>query len=123
MSTPKIKDFAYVTYKKYNSMMGRCYRETDRAYHRYGGRGIRVCAAWIRDIDSFRSWMAEELIKMNISQDFFIQNSNSLQLDRKDNNSHYTPENCRLTGHQENSRNRSNVRKIFISSEGEEIEV
>lgn len=35
------------------SMIQRCENESNSAYHRYGGRGIRICKGWRQSIESF----------------------------------------------------------------------
>jgi hypothetical protein len=37
----------------WRSMLNRCYRPTDRAWHNYGGRGITVCAEWQVSFERF----------------------------------------------------------------------
>jgi hypothetical protein len=54
MTKPKVKGFGYVSSKKYDGMFGRCYRKTDPSFPNYGGRGIRMCGEWIKDIETFR---------------------------------------------------------------------
>lgn len=51
----KGNNFNYLAGKKYDGMLGRCYRETDRSYKNYGARGIRVCSDWIQDINNFKA--------------------------------------------------------------------
>lgn len=115
----KVKDFAYVSGKKYDGMMGRCYRTTDSAYKNYGERGIRVCAEWIRNIESFRGWLRTHLQSIGVSEGEFVESSGMFQLDRIDVNGHYSPLNCRLVNRQANSRNRRcSTVKEYVSSEG-----
>lgn len=120
----KEKDFKYVSGKKYDGMMGRCYRESDRSYSRYGERGIKVCASWIKDINIFRLWLLSELDRNNISIELFISNSKSYQLDRINTDGHYSPDNCRIVTPQVNARNKERTKgQKIISAEGEEIEI
>jgi hypothetical protein len=60
-------------------MKSRCYRETDVAYERYGGRGIKVCEEWKDDFAAFRDWA--------------LQNgyNDTLTIDRIDNDGNYEP--------------------------------
>ncbi len=118
-----MKTFIYVTGKKYDGMMGRCYRPTDRSYHRYGERGIKVCSEWIKDINSFRQWVELELQELGISKDEFVANPRQFQLDRINTDSDYTPGNCRLASPQLNGRNKSGLLKQVVSAEGEIIEL
>lgn len=119
MTRTKNKTFDYVSGKKYDGMIGRCYRKNDAAYKRYGERGIRVSAAWLQDIVNFRNWLATYLVQNKIDMIDFITNSSKYQLDRVDSNGHYTPENCRLSTPQQNIRNRdATAVKLFESAEG-----
>jgi hypothetical protein len=122
MARPKVKDFKYVSGKKYDGMMGRCYRPTDGSYANYGGRGICIAKDWILDIQNFRKWLVAELLDKNISIEDFVANSTQYQLDRINVDSHYTPSNCRIVSQQVNMRNRR-TRKVNIikTAEGEEL--
>lgn len=118
----KGKTFDYISGKRYDGMMGRCYREKDPSYQNYGGRGIKVHSSWIKDISTFRLWFLSELSRIDIDVSEFVLNSKDYHLDRIDVNGHYTPENCRLISPQENSRNkRASNNRTIISAEGEEI--
>jgi hypothetical protein len=121
MPKPRPKDFRYYMGRKYDGMMGRCYREKDHGYKNYGGRGIRICSAWIKDIRSYEEWFTRELLKHATVEDF-LKYPKDFQVDRIDNNGHYEPSNCRVVSAQENNRNkRSRQRRVIVSSEGEEI--
>lgn len=113
--------FGYISGRKYDGMMGRCYRTSDGSYPNYGGRGIRICSAWIKDIESFRNWIRSELYKMNVTEDEFSQSPRTYSLDRINVNGHYTPDNCRLSSTQVQGRNRRRSKLTVISAEGEEI--
>ena len=120
----KKKDFNYFTGKKYDGMMGRCYRETDISYKNYGGSGIRVCSSWIESLDSFRSWFRAELHKMNVSEEDFLKSPKDFTLDRIDPTAHYTPTNCRLVNMQVQARNKVKRKvKTIVSAEGERHEI
>jgi hypothetical protein len=112
------KDFTFISGRKYDAMMGRCYRKTDISYKNYGERGIKVCSEWIIDINNFRKWLALELIKNSIDTEDFVIQSRKYQLDRIDSEGHYTPNNCRLSSPQLNSRNKKFAKRIIESSEG-----
>ena len=117
----KIKDFNHYSGKRYDGMMGRCYRETDKSYPRYGLRGIRVCKDWILDITSFRTWLLAEISRCGITVEDFVSKSNHYQLDRINPDGHYTPQNCRLTTRQTNSRNKRGLKDLIISAENDII--
>lgn len=61
----------------------------------YFDRGINVCNEW-KSYEQFRIWSLNNGFK------------ETLELDRINNNSGYSPENCRWTSHKENCNNKSN---------------
>ncbi len=117
----RVKDFNYISGKKYDGMMSRCYREKDSSFKTYGKRSIRVCSAWIKSIYEFRAWLRIELARLNITEHEFAENSGYWQLDRINPDVGYSPENCRIVDAQTNARNKhiTKGRKI-ISLEGKE---
>jgi hypothetical protein len=81
------------TYETWKAMVGRCHNPRNRAYHRYGGRGISVCDRW-RDFTAFLADMGER--------------PSGLTIDRIDNDKGYEPGNCRWAGwHAQNQNRRS----------------
>lgn len=79
-------------YYAWKGMRARCNNKNYHAYHRYGGRGIKVCDRW-DDFENFYSDMGNAPSKKH-------------QLDRIDNDGDYEPCNCRWVTPKENSRNR-----------------
>ena len=78
-------------YNVWQHMRDRCNRPECRGYHRYGGRGIKVCTEW----DSFKQFY----------KDMGSRPTPKHQIDRIDNDGDYTPENCRWVTPAVNSRN------------------
>jgi hypothetical protein len=85
-------------YKVWQGMKTRCYNPKGKKFHRYGGRGIKVCVEWENDFKTF--------------YDFCTQNGykKGLEIDRIDNNGNYEPKNCRFVTSAENVRNRSTTK-------------
>lgn len=80
-------------YDTWQSMMKRCYKTSNKNYHQYGGRGIRVCDEW-HDPRVFQTWA--------VANGY----GNGLQLDRINTNGNYEPSNCRFVTSKENNNNR-----------------
>lgn len=80
-------------YTTWGNMINRCNNLNNPHYDDYGGRGIKVCNEWLQ-FENFYNWA--------------IQNgySDTLTIDRINNNKGYMPENCRWITLQMQSRNR-----------------
>ncbi len=92
--------------KLYTTWIGikqRCYYKKMRQYKYYGHRGISVCDEWRNDFKAFYDWAIKNKWKPD------------LQIDRKDNNKGYSPNNCRIVSPGVNARNRTTSRYWFIN--------
>ena len=83
----------------WKGMKSRCNNPKNADYHNYGGRGIRVCDRWEKDIANFVADMKDGYAP-------------GLQLDRIDVNANYEKENCRWVTPKENSNNKRNNHKV-----------
>lgn len=84
-------------YFMWHDMKNRCYNPKADRYNRYGDRGIIVCDEWKNDYKSFHDWALSNGWKKG------------LQIDRKDNDGNYTPDNCQFLTPKQNSRKRGNT--------------
>jgi transcriptional regulator with XRE-family HTH domain len=80
---PAYEDKKHVRlYRIWTHIKQRCYNVNHDAYHRYGGRGIKVCSAWKDGYLSFKEWALNNGYKTDLT------------IDRIDNDGNYEPKNC-----------------------------
>jgi hypothetical protein len=89
----------------WRQMKERCYHIKNDRYESYGMRGIRVCEEWKKDFLKFNDWANNNGYNKNLT------------LDRKDNNDHYCPQNCRWTDDQGQLESKYNNRIIIAWEE------
>lgn len=85
-------------YNSWRAMMQRCTNPRDKFWHRYGGRGIRVCERW----HAFENFLA----------DMGEKPSPKHSVDRVNNDGNYEPSNCRWASTTEQSGNTSAARLV-----------
>jgi hypothetical protein len=82
-------------YKIWESMIQRCEYPRHVWWHRYGGRGISVCAEWRNSAKAFIDWALANGCQPG------------LEIDRTNNDGNYEPANCRFVSPSVNQRNKS----------------
>jgi len=88
-------------YKVWIKIIERCENENAENYKFYGGRGIKICQRWRNSFEAFL-------------EDMGVRPSPKSQIDRKDSNLGYSPDNCRWVDKITQARNtRSNRREEF----------
>jgi hypothetical protein len=91
-------------YAIWRAMKCRCLIPNYSSYHRYGGRGIVVCARWLA---SFASFIA----------DMGVRPSSRHTLERVDNDGPYSPHNCIWATAQAQRANRANSIRLTLHGE------
>lgn len=88
----------------WKAMRQRCNDKNASNYHRYGGRGIKICTEWNLFIN-FYNWCQNSGFK------------DGLTIDRIDNDGNYEPNNCRWVDKSTQGNNKSNNRKMMFNGE------
>jgi len=85
------------TYTTWRTMHQRCTYEHHKSYPDYGGRGVKVCAAW----DSFGQFLQD-----------MGHRPKGMTIGRIDNEKGYSPDNCEWQTYTQQARNRRNTRYV-----------
>lgn len=81
-------------YSCWQALMQRCHNPSCEGYENYGQRGISVCKLWQESPEAFLDWGLAHGWK------------EGLQIDRKNNDGNYEPENCRFVSSKVNNNNK-----------------
>lgn len=86
------------------AMIGRCHSGTNRNFHNYGARGIRVCPEWRTSFHAFLSHVGHRPSKAH-------------SIDRIDNNRGYEPGNVRWATMAQQQNNKRGLRLLTYNGE------
>jgi hypothetical protein len=89
-------------------MVQRCTNPKEKAFHRYGGRGIHVCQEWIDSYEAFLAYVGRKPSRQHT-------------IERIDNNGHYEPGNVKWATKKEQGNNTSTNR--FLEFNGKRLTV
>lgn len=95
-------------YSIWLGMKNRCTNKSYNLFHRYGGRGIKVCDRWKESFTDFISDVGD-------------RPSSHHSLDRIDNNGDYSPENCQWATAEDQANN--TIKNINIEAYGIKMSV
>lgn len=98
-------------YNVWKGMINRCYNPKSASYNRYGGRGITVCDEWRGEtgVKNFYEWAIHS------------GHSDTLTLDRIDNDRGYSPDNCRWATKKQQANNTRWNHLVTINGETHNI--
>ena len=88
-------------YTIWQGMKQRCYYPKHKDYHNYGGRGIKICKAWLNDFVNFYKWALDNGYR------------DDLTIDRIDVDGDYTPNNCRWATWREQRLNQRPIKRVI----------
>lgn len=90
-------------YKAWQDAKGRCSNPKNKRYHRYGGRGIRMCEEWMNDFTAFFRHVGKRPFTKRAGYKRYWS------LDRKNSDGHYEPGNVRWSGPLIQARNKGSL--------------
>jgi hypothetical protein len=96
-------EFPRAEYTAWDALIRRCCDPRHARFARYGGRGIRVCERWRQDFMAFFADMGP-------------RPSSAHSIDRRDNDGHYEPANCRWATRSQQQRNMGLVHRAVGAS-------
>lgn len=87
----------------FDGMKKRCYNKSEESYRWYGAKGIKICNEWMDNPKLFEEW--------SLNNGY----NDSLTIDRINENKDYSPDNCRWTTKNDNSKYKSTTSMINVN--------
>lgn len=87
-------------FRRWCGILQRLNNPNAKGYHRYGGRGIKICDEW-KEFINFYNWAMNNGYRKD------------LQIDRIDNDGNYEPSNCRWVTSKQSMRNTSTTGNVL----------
>lgn len=99
-------------YAVYKAMKQRCCNPNDKSYKNYGGRGITICDKWLGEdgFMNFYHWSIKNGYDENAPR-------GECTIDRIDNDSGYSPDNCRWVDSKVQAMNKQTTARFYIEGE------
>lgn len=93
-------------WKIWTNIKERCLNPKNSGYHKYGGRGIVICAAWKESFMEFFSDMGK-------------RPGAGYSIERRNNDGPYSPDNCYWATYSQQARNRRS--SVYVAIQGESM--
>lgn len=98
-------------YRIWNKMKDRCLNPKNDMFSLYGGRGIRICSEWLDKKKGFINFYRDMGARPK------DKNGHNYQIDRKDPDGDYCPENCHWVEPIKNAQNKRTSKFIYLFGE------
>jgi hypothetical protein len=98
------KQCSTITYNSWKAMKIRCLVETNHNFSHYGGRGIKICEAWLKSFPQFLSDLGPRPSKLHT-------------IERINNDGNYEPGNCKWALSSEQNQNKTTTKWLTFRGE------
>lgn len=105
-----------VLYRVYTGIKVRCYYESSKSYHNYGGIGVAMCDEWLSDFTAFYKWCMDNGWRrgLDIDKDIKYKEKHGTSPGKI-----YSPEYCSIVTRMENLNSMENT--TMVNYKGRDI--